>query len=70
MKSVANSLAKLVSDIRFSELPEEVVQEAKRRVLDALGCAFGGSHGGPSVIMRTVVADLGGKPESTVLGAA
>ena len=69
MKTVANSLAELVSDVRFSKLPEEVVKETKRRVLDALGCAFGGFHGEPSVIMRNVVADLGGKPESTVFGA-
>src|SRR6266545_565150 len=70
MKAVANSLAELVSDIRFSKLPEEVVKEIKRRILDALGCAFGGFHGEPSVIMRNVAADLGGKPESTLLGAA
>src|SRR6266545_1788340 len=69
MKAVANSLAELVSDIRFSKLPEEVVKEIKRRILDALGCVFGGSYGEPSVIMRNVAADLGGKPESTVLGA-
>jgi 2-methylcitrate dehydratase len=69
MKTVATSLAELVSDIRFSKLSEEVVKETKRRVLDALGCAFGGFHGEPSVIMRNVTADLGGKPESTVLGA-
>ena len=69
MKAVANSLAELVSDIRFSNLPEQVVNETKRRVLDALGCAFGGFYGEPSVIMRNVAADLGGKPESTVLGA-
>jgi 2-methylcitrate dehydratase len=69
MKTVANSLAELASSIRFSTLPEEVVKETKRRVLDAIGCAFGGFHGEPSVVLRNVVADLGGKPESTVLGA-
>ena len=69
MKTVASSLAELVSEIRFSKLPEEVVQETKRRVLDGLGCALGGFYGEPSVIMRNVAAELGGKPESTVLGA-
>ncbi len=69
MKAVASSLAELVSEIRFSKLPEEVVKEAKRRVLDGLGCALGGFAGEPSVIMRNVAADLGGKPDSTVLGA-
>jgi 2-methylcitrate dehydratase len=70
MKTVASGLAELVSAIGFNTLPEEVVSETKRRVLDALGCSFGGSHGEPSMIMRNVVADLGGKPESTVFGAS
>lgn len=70
MKTIANSLAELVSDIQFSKLSDEVVKETKRRVLDALGCAFGGFHGEPSTIMRNMAADLGGKPESTVLGAS
>jgi 2-methylcitrate dehydratase len=68
MKRVAENLANLVSEIRFSNLPNGVIKETKRRVLDALGCAFGGFHGEPSVVMRNVVAELGGKPESTVLG--
>jgi len=70
MKTVANALAELVSDIRFDALSEEVVRETKRRVLDAIGCALGGFHGEPSVIMRSVAEDLGGRPESTVWGAA
>ena len=69
MKAVAQSLAELVSTIRFDSLSDEVVNETKRRMLDALGCAFGGFHGNPSVILREVAADLGGKPESTVFGA-
>ena len=69
MKAVANGLAELVSTIRFDSLSDEVISETKRRVLDALGCAFGGFHGDPSVILRNVAADLGGKPESTVFGA-
>ena len=69
MKAVARNLAQLVSTIQFDSLSDEVVSETKRRVLDALGCAFAGFHGEPSVVTRNVVADLGGKPESTVFGA-
>ena len=69
MKAVAKNLAQLVSTIRFESLSEEVINETKRRMLDALGCAFGGFHGNPSAILRNVAADLGGKPESTVFGA-
>ena len=69
MTTVAIGLAQLVSAIRFEVLPEQVVRETKRRVLDALGCALGGFHGEASAVVRDLVADLGGRPESTVVGA-
>jgi 2-methylcitrate dehydratase len=69
MKTVANALAELVAKIQFDALPDSVVKETKRRVLDTLGCAFGGSRGDASIMMRDVAADLGGRPESTVWGA-
>ncbi len=69
MKTVANALAELVAKIQFDALPDFVVKETKRRVLDTLGCAFGGSRGDESIMMRDVAADLGGRPESTVWGA-
>lgn len=68
MEIVARRLAQLALDIRFTKLPAPVINESKRRLLDALGCAFGGFHGAPSVVMRDLAADLGGKPEATVLG--
>jgi 2-methylcitrate dehydratase len=69
MKTVANALAALVSTIDYDALPDPVVRETKRRVLDALGCAFGGFRGDASTIMRGVAADLAGRPESTIWGA-
>ena len=69
MKTVANALAELVAKIQFDALPDFVVKETKRRVLDTLGCAFGGARGDASIMMRDVAADLGGRPESTVWGA-
>jgi 2-methylcitrate dehydratase len=69
MKTVANALAGLVSTIDYNALPDPVVRETKRRVLDTLGCAFGGFRGDASAMMRDVAADLGGRPESTIFGA-
>ncbi|MBI4524728.1 MAG: MmgE/PrpD family protein [Deltaproteobacteria bacterium] len=69
MKTIANRLAELVTAIRFESLPQEVIRETKRRVLDALGCALGGFQGEPSAIMRSVAADLGGQPQSTIWGS-
>jgi 2-methylcitrate dehydratase len=70
MRTLAAGLAQLVSAIRFEVLPEEVVRETKRRLLDTLGCALGGFHGEASAMVRDLVADLGGRPESTVIGAS
>ena len=69
MKTVANALAGLVSTIEFDALSDPVVKETKRRVLDTLGCAFGGFRGDASMMMREVAANLGGRPESTIWGA-
>jgi 2-methylcitrate dehydratase len=69
MKTVAESLAELVSTVNFDALPDPVVRETKRRVLDTLGCAFGGFRGDASIMMRNVADDLGGRPESTIWGA-
>lgn len=69
-KPVARKLAELVHGIRFDTLSAEVVAESKRRVLDAIGCAFGGFAAGPSQAARAVAKELGGKPEATIWGVA
>ncbi|MGH7848348.1 MAG: MmgE/PrpD family protein, partial [Candidatus Binatia bacterium] len=68
MKTVAQGLAELAASIHFAALPQEVVVETKRRVLDTLGCAFAGYHSGPGTMVRSLAAELGGRPESTVFG--
>jgi len=36
------TLAAFVSNLSFSQLPEEVIQKAKGVILDTLGCAIAG----------------------------
>ena len=40
MTSIATTLARFAADIRFEDLPPDVVAESKRILLDSLGCAL------------------------------
>jgi 2-methylcitrate dehydratase len=67
--TVARDLAKYALGIAFDDLPKEVVHEAKRAVLDALGCAIGGYSGESCKIIRNLVRELEGPKESTLIGS-
>jgi 2-methylcitrate dehydratase len=67
--TIARELAKYGLGVRFEELPKEVVHEAKRAVLDALGCAIGAYSGDASTIIQRLVKELGGPKEATVIGS-
>jgi 2-methylcitrate dehydratase len=67
--TVAREIAKYASGLSFDALPNEVVHEAKRAVLDALGCAIGAYPGEACRIIRDLVQDLGGPRESTIIGS-
>src|SRR5688572_25223635 len=65
-KPVRARLAALAAGMRYEELPAEAVHEAKRLILDTVGCAAGGYHGAPCAGVRA--RGLGGRPEATVIG--
>ena len=45
MLTVVESLAQFTAQTRYEDLPQEVVREAKRLLVDSIGCALGGlSH--------------------------
>lgn len=68
MSFVRDQLADLIVSINYESLPPEVIREAKRLILDTLGCAFGGFAAEPSKIVRKTVRSLGGNPEATIIG--
>jgi 2-methylcitrate dehydratase PrpD len=67
-KTIAEILADFTSSLEFSKVPDEVRDRAKMRILDFLGVALAGSVIASSRIMTDVIMELGGKPESTVIG--
>jgi 2-methylcitrate dehydratase len=58
----------IASVIRFENLPSEVIREAGRRILDALGCVIAGADGLTTRQVRAAALALGGVPESSILG--
>ncbi|UVT15067.1 MAG: MmgE/PrpD family protein [Nitrospira sp.] len=51
---LADRLARYGRSLRYGDLPHAVVHEAKRRVLDSLGCALGAWNASPCRIARRI----------------
>jgi 2-methylcitrate dehydratase len=67
--TVARKLANYARGLTFEDLPSEVVQQTKRLLIDALGCCIGAFEADASKIVHSLVEDLGGPAESTVIGS-
>lgn len=66
---LTRAVCEYVAASRYSDLPPDVVEVAKRLTLDSLGTTLAGGtlgDGGPET--ASVVISSGGRPESTVLG--
>lgn len=64
--SVAHQFARYALTVDFPALPEEVVHQAKRWVLDALGCVIGAYKAPGRAIMEATIGEVGGPEEATV----
>src|SRR5690349_7519338 len=65
---LTSRLAQWVANTCFGDLPGEVIDKSKQMLLNsaAVGIAMAGAH--EVEIISGYVDDLGGKPQSTVLG--
>ena len=54
-------------NLRYEDLPDDVIRIAKRTILDTFGCAFGGYTAGPSKIAMKLASDVNSKQAATVL---
>jgi 2-methylcitrate dehydratase len=62
------TLAGIALDLRYEQLPADVVRHAKRLVLDTLGCAYGAMNSEVGVALRRFADEAGGAPRATLLG--
>jgi len=67
--TISEQLAREAQDLTYEQLPENVVHEAKRRVLDTLACAVAGYDSPPSLALRALVDELASPGEATVVGS-
>ena len=66
--TVAEDVGNWVAKLRYEDLPPQVVQKAKRVLLDTLGCALGAMDAAPVRIAQRVATSQGGNPQATALG--
>jgi 2-methylcitrate dehydratase len=66
--TLAQRLATFALGTRFEDLPAAVVVEARRRLLDSLGCAVGAIDEPAPAIARKVASRAGGAPSVNLIG--
>jgi 2-methylcitrate dehydratase len=66
-KSISRQIAEFAVNLKFQDLPKEVIYEVKRYLYDSIGCAFGAYKTKDVNIIRDIYKEVGGKPESTVI---
>jgi 2-methylcitrate dehydratase PrpD len=72
LKTKAETLTKTLcghlAAARFEDLTAAAVREARRGVLDWIGCALAGSDHRTITMLLAVLADISGRPQATVFG--
>lgn len=68
MKTLAQRLSEFVVETKYEDLPQAVVHEARRVLLDAIGCALAGMTADKGRLSAALARRLGGPPESSILG--
>lgn len=69
MTSICRSMAEFALQLRFEDIPGEVIREAKRFLLDSIGCALAAIRNEDMLAMRRFIEGLGGVEEATFIGS-
>ncbi|MCU7501297.1 MAG: MmgE/PrpD family protein, partial [Ignavibacteria bacterium] len=67
-KSFSRQIAEFAVNLKFEDLPGEVVNEVKRYLYDSMGCAYGGYHTKDVNILRDIYKEMGGSEQATLIG--
>ena len=68
MGSISRKMAEFAKQIKVDDLPDDVIKEAKRFLIDSIGCAFAALYSEDMEAMFRVIEALGGTPEATIIG--
>lgn len=64
---ITDALCRNVADTRFNDIDEAVIENAKNRVIDVLGCVAAGAYAECNPELVNLIRDWGGKPEASIL---
>ncbi len=67
--TIAGKISNYALELNYGDLSPEVLHAADRALLDTIGCAIGGCHAEASRISQSLVQELGGAAESTIIGS-
>ncbi len=67
-KSISRTISEFAVNLKYNDLPKEVIHEVKRYLYDSIGCAYGGYHTKDVNIIRNIYKNMRGKKEATVIG--
>lgn len=68
MDRTTETLARYATSLRYADLSASALWEAKRHLIDSLGCAMGGATSEPAIIARRVAPVSAGAPSARLLG--
>jgi len=68
MMEATETLANFAAEIGFNELPRKVIEHAKLCILDWIGVALAGSQETSTKILTSIIKEIGGIRESTIIG--
>ena len=68
MDNTTRTLAEYVTRLSYERLQPTTIREAKKRLIDSVGCALGGFDSEPAALARRIAAKTSGQPQAHVLG--
>src|SRR5688500_7350598 len=69
MATLVEQLSTYAATLRYEDLPAEVVRQAKRLIVDTIGCALGGYWSEPARIARDIAATVRSSEPATIIGS-
>lgn len=69
MTTIVETLADYAENLRYEDLPADVVHQTKRLVMDSIGCALGGYRSEPARIAREMATSVTAPRGASLLGS-
>ncbi len=67
-KSISRIISEFAVNLKFEDLPNEVIETAKRFLYDSIACAFGGYKTNDVNIIHDIYTEIGGAKQATLIG--